>query len=468
MTDEGRPHRALISDFTEGNIPKQLLGFALLSALSYALQVLYSVVDMIIVGQVMGSAGISAVSTASQVYAVLLTLCIGFSIGGQVYISQLVGKGELSQLNKTIGTFFSVELLLGLVISIAGILSCRSLLLLLNTPVESFDLAMDYLMICCYGLLFTYGYNVVAAVLRGLGDSRHPFIFILLASIINLVLDVVFIVIFGWKTTGAALATILGQAISLVCAVVFLYQRKRQFHFDFKLLSFIPGRKILKALLSLGMPFAIEYTAINISMVFVNALVNRAGVVASAVFGTGIRIEDIGNKINTAITGSCAVMIGQNFAAGKIKRIHQTIWCGWLYAGIFYLIFGSLCVLFPEALFSVFTKDVVIIATAPVFMAALLWEFPAMVMMRGTNGLIQGVGNAKLSLAIALFDGFVVRIGLSYLLGTVNGMGIYGYFLGYALAANATSLPGFLYYISGFWKQRKSLTQAQNCMLEYE
>ena len=467
MTNENRS-RTLISNFTEGNIPKQLFRFAVPSAFSYALQVLYSVVDLIIIGQVMGSAGISAVSTAGQIYAVLMTLCIGFSIGGQVYISQLVGKGELSQLNRTIGTFFSVELLLGFVISVVGVLTCRPLLLLLNTPAESFELAMDYLVICCYGLLFTYGYNVVAAVLRGLGDSKHPFIFILLASIINLVLDVVFIVIFDWKTTGAALATILGQAISLVCSVVFLYQRKKQFHFDFKFQSFIPDRSKLKTLLSLGTPFAIEYTAINISMVFVNALVNQAGVVASAVFGTGIRIEDIGNKINTAITGSCAVMIGQNFAAGKIKRVHHTIWSGWLYAGIFYLIFGSLCILFPEALFSIFTKDAVIIATAPVFMAALLWEFPAMVMMRGTNGLIQGVGNAKLSLAIALFDGFVVRIGLSYFLGTVKGMGIYGYFLGYALAANATSLPGLVYYVSGLWKQRKSLTKAQNSVLEYE
>ena len=458
MTEENPRHKALISNFTEGSIPGQLLRFAFPSAYSYALQVLYSVVDMMIIGQVMGSAGISAVSTASQIYAVLLTFCIGFSIGGQIYISQLIGKGRLSQLNQTIGTFFSVELLLSLIIMTAGILSCRSLLLVLNTPAEAFDFAMDYLVICCCGLLFTYGYNVVAAVLRGLGDSRHPFLFILLASIINLVLDIVFIVIFGWKTTGAALATILGQAVSLVCSVVFLYRRRTQFHFDFKLRSFIPDKGILKALLSLGTPFAVEYTAINISMVFVNALVNQAGVVASAVFGTGIRIEDIGNKINTAITGSCAVMIGQNFAAKSIRRIHRIIRCGWLYAGVFYLLFGSLCLLFPETLFSVFTNDADVIAGAPVFMAALLWEFPAMVVMRGTNGLIQGVGNAKLSLAIALFDGFVVRIGLSYLLGTVCAMGIYGYFLGYALAANATALPGFVYYVSGLWKRRKSLT----------
>ena len=449
----------MINDFTQGNIPKQLITFAIPFMISNAMQVFYAMVDMIVVGRFVGSPGLSAVSIASQVFTFMTMLCLGFSTGGQVYISQLIGSGQKERLNATIGTMFSIIAILGAVMTVLGLLLHRPVLNLLNTPAESFAMATDYMIVCSCGILFTYGYNMISAVLRGMGDSRHPFIFIMIASGINIVLDLLFVGVFKWRVAGAALATILGQAFSFVYAMFYLYRRKTEFGFDFQRRSFAIRGDIAKILFRLGIPFALQSCAINISMMFVNSLVNQFGVAASATFGVGVKLDDVINKITQGVTFAVSAMVGQNIASGNAGRAQQIVHVSWIISLCSYAVAACILWSFPEELFSLFTDDQDVIALAFVFVSAILWHFPAMAIMKGTNGFIQGIGNAGFSLAIALLDGFVFRIVISYLLGVTFGLGLFGFFLGYGLAAYGTSIPGLIYFFSGMWKKRRLYTE---------
>ena len=444
----------MIRDFTKGNLPGQMLRFSVPFMISNALQVVYAIVDMIVVGNVLGSPGLAAVATASQVSTLMTMVCLGFSTGAQVYISQLIGAGRQRELNATIGTMTSMLALMGAVIGALGLLFAPWILTLLNTPDVSFDMAVSYLRICAGGILVTYGYNAVSAVLRGMGDSVQPCIYIIIAALVNLGLDLWFVRGLGWGVPGAAIATIIGQAVSFFTAVVHLYRNREAFGFDFRRESFRIDRPVAQKLTGLGLPMALRSASVNISMLFVTGLVNSVGPEAASVFGVGLKVDDVAHKISMGVNYSVSTVTGQNFAARNFKRTEQAVWWGWFYSLIIYLIFTVAYVSDIEGLFRLFTQEQAVLDLAPVFVRAILWSFPAMLLMRGANGLIQGIGNARLSFIFAVLDSLVLRIGLSYLLGVVLGHGLYGFILGYGLAAYGTAIPGTIYFFSGIWKRR--------------
>ena len=449
--------KTLAKDFTRGNIAKQMLWFMLPFMASNALQVLYSTIDMIVVGYYVKTPGLSAVSQSSQILNFATMVCFGFSNGGQVLVSQALGGGKRKELNRIIGTLFSLIGILALVLTVVILGFREQILTAMNMPEESWDHAMDYLIICGAGLVFTAGYNMVSAVLRGMGDSRRPFIFICIASLINLVLDILFVP--KWGVAGAAWATIIGQGASFLFSLFYLYRRKESFGFDFKLRSFAIHKHYTKMITSLGTPMAIQAGCINISMLFVNSMINGLGVVESATFGAGIRIDDIINKISQGIQFAAVPMISQNIAAGEQKRAMKTVHWAWIYSGIFTVVCMTAYLLFGESLFVAFSEDMAGNPLCRVFISAILWMFPALAVMRGSSAFIQAIGNARMSMILAILDGVVLRIGLSWLFGIYLGWGFYGFVLGYGLAAYGCAIPGMLYFLSGVWRKRKTLAE---------
>lgn len=212
-------------------------------------------------------------------------------------------------------------------------------------------------------------------------------------------------------------------------------------------------------MLSLGTPMAIQSGFINLSMLFVNSLINGIGVAASATFGVGARIDDIINKISQGLQFAAMPMVSQNIAAGKQKRAKHVVWYTWLYSAIYTVICMTVYLLFGDKLFMLFSDDPAVHEMSGVFIAAILWMFPAMALMRGGNAFLQGIGNAKLSMFLSILDGVVLRIGLSWLFGIVFEWGFYGFVLGYGLAPYGCGVPGLLYFVSGVWKKRKALAE---------
>lgn len=446
-------------DFTSGSIMRQMFVFMLPFMLSNALQVLYSTIDMVIVGEYVGTAGISAVGQSSQIVNFATMVCLGFSNAGQVLLAQALGAGKKKEINSIIGTLFSLVLIIAAALSLVVLVFPNKILELMNMPAESYDMAMDYMIICGAGLVFTAGYNMVSAVLRGMGDSKRPLLFIAIASVINLVLDLLFTGLFGWGVAGAAYATIIGQAVSFLFSLYYLYKRKESFGFDFKLRSYKINRQYAKMMTAIGTPMAIQSGCINISMLFVNSMINGIGVVASATFSAGIKIDDIINKISQGIHYAAMPMVSQNIGAGKPDRAKRVVYSAWIFSWIWTIVFIVLYLFFGKQMFMLFSSDPAVHEMSSEFIKAIIWMFPALAMMRGTGALIQGIGNAKLSMVLALLDGVVLRIGLSWLFGIYFGWGFFGFVLGYGLAAYGYAIPGVIYFLSGIWRHHKVLAK---------
>lgn len=447
--------KKLSKSFTEGSIAKQLILFSLPFMASNALLVLYSTIDMIIVGEYVGTAGLSAVSQSSLIVNFATMVCLGFSNAGQVLLAQAMGAGKRKEMNNIIGTIFTFISALAIVLAILIITLHYPILKIMNTP--AYDMSRDYLMICSAGLIFTAGYNLVSAILRGMGDAKRPFLFIGIASVINLVLDIVFTGFWEWGVAGAAYATIIGQAVSFIFSLFYLYRHKKVFGFDFKLKSFLPNKKYVNMIASLGTPMAIQSGFINLSMLVVNSLINSVGVVASATFGVGIRIDDIINKISQGIQYAAVPMISQNIGASKNDRAKKVVYFAWLYSAVFTVIFVLLYIGFGKELFMIFSDDQQVHKMSNEFIKAILWMFPAFAVMRGSGAFIQGIGNAKLSMLLAILDGVALRIGLSWFFGIFLDMGFYGFVLGYGLAPYGYAIPSMVYFLMGKWQKRKTL-----------
>ena len=447
----------LTKDFTNGSIAKQLFFLMIPFMLSNALQVLYSTIDMIIVGKYVGTAGLSAVSQSSSILNFATMVCLGFSNGGQVLIAQAIGADKKKETNNIIGTLFTVILTMGLLFSVIILLSKSTVIKVMNIPPESVLMSNDYLIICGMGMMFTAGYNMVSAILRGMGDSKRPLLFIAIASVVNLLLDILFTGILGWGVAGAAWATIIGQAVSFLFSLFYLYKNKEDFGFDFKFVSFKPVLRYVKMILNLGTPMAIQSGFINISMLYVNSMINMLGVVESATFGVGVRIDDIMNKVSMGIQYAALPMISQNIAAKKAKRAQQVVHWAWIFSATFTVIFLSLYLCFGKQLFMLFSDDTNVHALSSTFIIAIVWMFIPFAVMRGTGAFIQGIGNVKFGMVLSILDGVALRIGLSWLFGIYFGFGFFGFVLGYALAPYGYAIPSLIYFLSGIWKKRKVL-----------
>ena len=457
--DETMSNKNLSKDFTQGNIARQLLLFSLPFMASNALQVLYSTIDMIIVGEYVGTPGLSAVSQSSQIINFAAMVCLGFSNAGQVLLAQAMGAKKHKEMNYIIGTLFSFLSAVSVVFSVFMLCTQTWILDVMKIPAESYDMARDYLIICGAGLIFTAGYNMISAVLRGMGDAKRPFIFIGVASAVNLVLDIVFTGYLGWGVAGAAWATIIGQAVSFIFSLFYLFRQKESFGFDFKYESFIPKLKYVGMITSLGTPMAIQSGFINLSMLVVNAMINNVGVVASATFGVGVRIDDIVNKISMGVQYAAVPMISQNIGAAKPDRAKRVVRVAWLFSAALTVFFMILYVTLGKQLFMIFSDDPLVHDMSSEFITAILWIFPAFAVMRGSGAFIQGIGNAKLSMVLAILDGVVLRIGLSWLFGIFFGWGFFGFVLGYALAPYGYAIPSMIYFLAGKWQKKQALAE---------
>ncbi|MCD8117820.1 MAG: MATE family efflux transporter [Oscillospiraceae bacterium] len=452
--------KTMINDLTQGPLAKQIFLYAAPLALANLLQTLYNLVDLAVVGQVVGSEGLSAVSIAGQITFLLYALGIGLGSGCQILISQQVGSGDTQGVRRTIGTSLSFTVILAVIVTALGLIFKNPVLRLLNTPSEAWTDATEYMFWCCLGIPFTYGYGTLCAVLRGMGDSTRPMYIIAAAAVTNMILDLVLVWGLGMRAKGAGIATSIAQLASFLFALIYLYKHRETFGFDFKRESFRIHKRTLRVVISLAAPLAFMQIAINISMMFVNAWVNVYGVVASAVSGVGNKLYSLCNIITNSMQTAEATVTGQNIAARKPERVKKSLFVSTGICLAYWVILSALCLLFPQTVFGIFSSDEAVLAMAPDYMFILTWMYLSFALMAPVLGLISGVGNVKLNFVIALADGVVARIGLSLLLAIPMGMGLYGYWWGSALAGFVSVICGWIYFATGRWKNRQLLTAA--------
>jgi putative MATE family efflux protein len=350
---------------------------------------------------------------------------------------------------------FTFLLSISVVISIVCYALRSQILELLNTPAASYSYTMDYTVTCIVGLVFIYGYNLISAILRGMGDSRRPFLFIAIAAILNMVLDVLFVKYFNMEVFGAALATVIGQGVSFLVSLIYLYRRKESFGFDFRLPSFRIDPDSFQRLLALGIPMAIQSAAINISKIVLMAWINVFDVTYSALAGIFNKVNVMYNVITQAFTSAGATMVGQNLEARKYRRVNKTL-LTILFIGALLSLAGTLLLLKdPDAVYAIFTGDLDVLSAAGVLTLPLILCLYGAATRSVSFSLINGSGKPALNLAVAIIDGMLARIGLAALLGFAFHLDCYGFWMGDALAGFMPFLIGLIFYLSGRWKEKE-------------
>lgn len=442
-----------ITDLTSGNITRSLLVFSWPMMLANLLQIVYNMVDMVVVGQYVGSTGLSAVSCGGDITNLAATLCMGFTTAGQILISQQIGSGDRRNLSGLVGSIFSFFMMIAVAISTTGVLCIDFLLAAINVPTEAYVQAREYSVCCLSATIFVFGYNTISAILRGMGDAIRPLIFISISAVTNLVLDIWFVAYLGWGPKGAALATAAGQALSFGISAIYLYCKQADFVLDLKPASFIPEKRTMAVICRLGVPLALQGAAVNISKLFVHSFINAYGVVASAVSGVGIKICQCSMVVSSAMSTAGTTMVGQNFGAGKMDRIRKTVFVTLFIALAYNWLLASVMLIMPRQVFALFTTEWAVLDMAPAYAVIAALVFNGSALRVPFSALIGGQGNSKLSLVIGILDGIVARVGFSLLFGEALGFGIMGFWLGDVMASHVPAVIGGIYFWSGMWKK---------------
>lgn len=277
--------------------------------------------------------------------------------------------------------------------------------------------------------------------------------FVAIASVINMVLDILFVAVLGMEVYGAALATVIGQGFSFLYAIIYLFRHKESFGFDFKPKSFIPDVQTIRRLSALGIPMALQSAAITLSMTVVAAWVNSFGVVSSALAGILNKLNMMVGILSQALTTAAASMVGQNLGARKYKRVPMILLWASLSACVLVSMYVAVLLLVPNKIFGLFTQDLKIIEAASILI------LPSVVGAYGSAGrcfafgIINGSGNSTLNLLVAIIDGIIARIGIAYILGWTLKMGPLGFWMGDAIAGFMPLFIGGIFYLTGKWKK---------------
>ena len=375
-------------NLTEGSIGKTLFAFAIPFLIANVLQSLYGAVDLFVVGRYCKAQSVAAVSTGTQVTQIVTSLVTGLTLGSTIVIGQYRGQQDEKRVKETIGTTLTLFAGVALLLTLLMLVFEEPLLMLLDTPRESFWLTMEYVAICAWGNIFICGYNAISAILRGCGDSTRPMVFVGLSCFINVVLDFVFVKYFQMDVAGTALATVIAQGISMVTAIGYL--KKKNFLFDFRLPSFRPVKSIAKKLAFVGMPISFQEMAVRISFLYLMAVMNRCGVYAAAVVGIGSKYDVFAMLSATSMANALAAITAQNMGAGKPERARKSLW----YVRSFAL--GVSCLFWlwaqwnPQSMIGVFADDEAVIEAGVPFFRSCSYDYIMVALVFCLNGYLNG------------------------------------------------------------------------------
>ena len=401
------------NDFTQGSILKKLAAFMLPILGALVLQAAYGAVDLLVVGRFGSTIGLSAVSTGSQVLNLVTFVVTQLAMGVTVLIARYLGEKKPELIGSVIGGAAVVFTLLSAVLFVVMVGFARSISVLMQAPAEAVALTASYVRICGSGIFFIVAYNLLAAVFRGLGDSKSPLLFVLVACVVNIIGDLVLVAGFHLDAAGAAIATVAAQAVSVVCAVVILLKKKLPFTIrksDFRLN--LQSRKFL----SIGLPLALQEFLTQLSFLALCAFVNRLGLEASSSYGVACKIVNFAMLIPSSLMQSMASFVSQNMGAGNPKRAKKAMFTG---IGIG-LAFG--CAMFALVFFrgdllsNVFTTDVAVIQNAFAYLKGFAPETLATAVLFSMVGYFNGSDKTVWVMVQGLVQTLLVRLPMAYIM----------------------------------------------------
>ena len=441
------------ADLINGNLWKAMFTFAVPLVITNLLQAIYNISDMIIVGHFAGASGLTAVGNGGQVTMVILNIVLGLANGGAVIVAQMVGSGRRDEVPKVVSTIFLTFMIIGVVVSVAAFACTRPILDAMHTPPEAYSQTVNYLRICVFGTLFVYTYNMMAAILRGMGDSKIPMTTVVITSLLNIGLDLLFVGAFNLNATGAAIATLISQIMSVVIIVPMALHKYPELKITKEGLG-IDGY-IFKNLFKIGLPQSIQFTLTQLSFTLILGLVNVYGNDAAAAAVSVSRLSSLAVLVGQAMMGAIISVAGQNIGAKQYDRALKSVFVGMAYAYPVSILFFVLSEIKPEWMLTLFTTDPGVIAYGIPYLKVLAISFLVETGMFCMFGLMTGSGYTNYTMVCALLSAFVVRFSLAWYLSTHTSLGFLGIAWAYPFAPVASCIVCVIFLCSGKWKQSR-------------
>ena len=439
------------SDFTQGSILSKMLRFMAPILGALILQAMYGAVDLLIVGQFGTPADISAVSTGSNIINLIVFTIAGLSSGATVLIGRYIGERRQDKLGAVIGGsvfFFSI---LSVVISITLVIFARPLSVLMQAPTEALDLTVCYVQICGGCILFTVFYNLISGVLRGMGNSKLPLIFVAIACVVNIVGDLLLVAVFEMGVAGAAIATVAAQAVSVILSLVIIRRKQLPLHIRRKDLRANPE---MWNFLQLGAPIALQEVLTNLSFLALCAFVNRLGLEESSGYGIANKLVSFVLLVPSSLIQSMSSFVAQNVGARKLDRAKRAMVTGMAIGASIGVVMMVLCWTHGETLSSIFASEMEVLRCSGAYLKGFAAEAVVTAVLFSFMGYFSGHGRTLFVMLQGLAQTFLVRLPVSYLMSIQPNANL----LNIGLAAPAATVFGILINFLYFWRHRKSLT----------
>ena len=399
------------ADFTQGSILKKLVAFMMPVLGALILQAAYGAVDLLVVGRFGSTSGLSAVSTGSQVLNLVTFVVVQFAMGITVLIARYLGEKKPEKIGAVIGGGAIVFTIISVVLFIVMVCFAHPISILMQAPEEAVDLTASYVRICGGGIFFIVAYNLLSAIFRGLGDSKSPLLFVLVACIVNVIGDLALVAGLHMDAAGAAIATVSAQALSVVFAVVLLIKKELPFSIARKDFRLNPQ---CKKFLKIGLPLALQEFLTQVSFLALCAFVNRLGLEASSGYGVACKIVNFAMLVPSALMQSMASFVSQNIGAGKKKRAKKSMFTGIGVGLVVGCLVFALVIFKGDMLAGFFTTDAAVIENGYAYLKGFALETIVTAILFSMVGYFNGNNKTIWVMTQGLIQTLLVRLPLAY------------------------------------------------------
>jgi len=447
-----------MQDLTTGNEGKLIFHFAAPMLLGNVFQQLFSVVDSIVVGNFVGKEALAAVGSSFPVIFIMVSMIIGLVMGTTVVISQYFGAKDFVKVKRAIDTMYIYSAVFGLITTVIGIIIAEPLLRLLSLPEDIMPQAVKYLQIYLSGMVIFFGFNGTSAVLRGLGDSKTPLYFLIVATVSNIILDLLFVAVFKWGVAGAAYATLASNTIAFSLAIWWLNKTHKLIRIAIRGLHF--DKEVFQHSIRIGLPTGIQQTLVAIGALALMGIVNKFGTNIIAGFSVASRLDALAVIPAMSFSQALSTFVGQNIGANKPERIRAGLIATLKMSGIVTIVTSLLIIFGGHLLMSMFTKDTEVIGIGDNYLTIVSAFYIMFTLMFIYAGVMRGAGDTLIPMFISLLSLWIIRIPMAWSLsGKIGEEGIWwsipaGWFVGLALS--------YFYYKSGRWKKKSVVIYDKN------
>lgn len=447
-----------MQDLTNGNEGKLIFKFAAPMLLGNVFQQLFSIIDSFVVGNFVGKVALAAVGASFPVIFIMISMIIGLVIGTTVVVSQYYGAKNFVKVKRAIDTMYIYATAAGIITTVIGLIISGPLLRLLGLPEEIMPQATQYLRIYLSGMIIFFGYNGTSAVLRGMGDSKTPLYFLVIATVSNIILDLLFVAVFKWGVAGAAYATLLSNGLAFGLAIYWLNKTHKLVRIAIRGLHF--DREVFQQSIRIGLPTGIQQTMVAMGALVLLGIVNKFGTNTIAGFSVASRLDSLAMIPAMSFSQALSTFVGQNIGANKSERIKAGLIATVKMSGLVTVIITVFIVLAGQTMMSIFTNDIEVIRIGSQYLTIVSSFYILFTLMFLYNGVMRGAGDTLIPMFATILSLWLVRLPLAwYLSGEIGESGIWWAIpVGWAIGL----ILSFTYYKSGRWKLKTVVKYQDN------